>query len=239
MLVLAVDMEEAFVSLGKVGTSHVFAQTSLVDFQHKIRKTFDCPFRSDRITALCIEFCAPTYGFDDGLTQRRACHSFRVYRRDHSQGEGLVFFALGKELIHGLILEKRYLMLVAQDPHIDKEIVSTDVISRSLKVLRIQPELKFVEERYFHIREFELAFCCFFERSVERGAEVVRVEAEEFLVQSVWLLLFSDDEVYGAMEMFATPRISIDIISRPGATYGEAFLLDVETAPVDGAAALG
>jgi hypothetical protein len=83
------------------------------------------------------------------------------------------------------------------------------VNSGTLEFARIQPHLELFEESDFCVWDLKLAFCCFFELAVERGTKVIRVEAEEILVQSVCFFLFSDDESHCVLEVFAMPQISI------------------------------
>jgi hypothetical protein len=162
MLVLTVDMEEAFVSLKKIGESDLFAHTSLVKCKHEIRDRLERPARRVPQPPI-LKVHRQAYHFNDGSAQRRSSRSLCVYLWDHGDSKEVEFLALGKELVHDLILEKGYLVLVAQDPHVGEKV---ELVGRK---------------------------------------DVIRVEAEEILVQSIWLLLLSDDESYCSLKVFAIP----------------------------------
>jgi hypothetical protein len=234
MLVLAMDVEEALVSLWEVRKGDIFVQTSLIDGEHEICKTFGCPVL-DHSRPFLVQCHTPGHYFNGCLTQQRSCHSLCIYRRDHGNGKRVVFGELGKHLIHGLVLEKRDLVSIAQYPHVRKKMEVADNIEGSLKVPRVQPNLELIEEGGFHIGELNLAFGSLSERTIEGGAEIIRVEAEDVFVHTVSLLLFSDYKSHETLEMFAMFRISLSIILLE-ATYAEGFLSGVETAPIDGVA---
>jgi hypothetical protein len=122
VLVLAVDMEEALISLGKIGIGDLVAHTSLVNCKHEICERLSCPVRCATPGLPFLKFHLATYDFNDRFTQQRSCHSFCIDLRDYSDAERTGFLILRKHFVHGLILKKRYLMLVAQDPHIGKKL---------------------------------------------------------------------------------------------------------------------
>lgn len=77
MFVLAVNMEEALISLGKVREFDGLAQSRLVDCEHKINEALACPVLTVSIiekgTGGRLDSDSPSYNLDESLSQRRSC----------------------------------------------------------------------------------------------------------------------------------------------------------------------
>lgn len=91
-------------------------------------------------------------------------------------------------------------MLVAKDPKFDDR---AEIEYQRVQSAGIEPHLKVLVDVHGDSGELELAFASLFERALESGAKVVRVEVEQVFVYGIGLLLCSNEECHQSLEVLA------------------------------------
>lgn len=143
LLILAMDMKEASAPLGERVLLQVLVAT--VDGAYEVDKAFDRP----QVFIYCLgdamgrvlDGNRRSYLYDSS-SKRRSCQSVLVSQRHHLDTECSMDDSFGKKAINGFVLEKGYLVLVAEDPEFGG---IREAHANEVELACIEPELEVFE----------------------------------------------------------------------------------------------
>lgn len=212
MLILAVNMKEALVSVRSFVVRNLVFMSGIHFFDDVLEYLKGEPMTraSSHVTILCISVITLVgQEFDQGFTKQRSFHGILVYKFDDLEWESILASILGKEFIHGTVLQQGHLESIFEYPEADEISPAQRFSVVEDELAGIQPGVKVSKNVFFDIEQFDLFLSCFHEVSVEGGAELIRVEDQQIFVDDEGFLEWiNNGRDNSSLEVLSVVRLS-------------------------------